>query len=89
MLDVLLLPPQQRSGGNHRKYNAGSTKRGRTDHVGGHSNIVARDQPKQQRGRQRGGQTKNHIDRLHATTIAWSHNDPSVVPNRDELESER
>ena len=71
MLGVLLLPPQQRSAGNRRKYNAGNTKRVDADHVGGHSNVVARDQPKQQRGRHRGSQTKNHIDRsLHATTIA-------------------
>jgi len=43
MLDVLLLPPQQRSAGNRRKYNAGNTKRVDADHVGGHSNVVARD----------------------------------------------
>jgi hypothetical protein len=55
MLGVLLLPPQQRSGGNRHEYKAGGTKRVRADHVGGHSNVVARDQPKQQRGRHRGG----------------------------------
>jgi hypothetical protein len=71
-----------------RKYNAGGTKRVRADHVGGHSNVVARDQPKQQRGRYSGGQTKNHIDRsLHATTIAWSSNDPSIVRNNPPFRS--
>ena len=74
MLDVLLLPPQQRSAGNRRKYNAGNTKRVDADHVGGHSNVVARDQPKQQRGRHRGSQTEESY-RLFAAC-----DDNSLVP---------